>query len=74
MGSLALDLRCALDPVTFAREKLDFEPDEWQAGLLRSTDSRSLLNCSRQSGKSTTTAILALHTAYYVPGSLVLLG
>jgi len=74
MGSLALDLRCALDPVTFAREKLDFEPDEWQAGLLRSTDTRSLLNCSRQSGKSTTTAILALHTAYYVPGSLVLLG
>jgi hypothetical protein len=32
-----------------------------------------LLNCSRQSGKSTTTAIIALHQATYQPGSLVLL-
>jgi hypothetical protein len=32
-----------------------------------------LLNCSRQSGKSTTTAIIGLHTAIYAPGSLVLL-
>jgi len=32
-----------------------------------------LVNCSRQSGKSTMTAILALHTALYQPGALVLL-
>jgi len=74
MSSLSLELRCALDPATFARVKLDFEPDPWQAGLLTSTSLRSLLNCCRQSGKSTTTAILALHTSYYSPGSLVLLG
>jgi hypothetical protein len=32
-----------------------------------------LLNCCRQSGKSTTTALVALHEAIYTPGSLVLL-
>jgi hypothetical protein len=31
-----------------------------------------LLNCCRQSGKSTTTAILALHTALYDPGLILL--
>ena len=31
------------------------------------------MNCCRQSGKSTTTAILALHTAIYEPKSLTLL-
>ncbi|MCX8207415.1 MAG: terminase family protein [Methanothrix sp.] len=31
-----------------------------------------MLNCSRQSGKSTVTSLLALHTAIYRPGSLIL--
>jgi hypothetical protein len=62
----------ALDPVRFAR-RAGIQPDDWQADVLRSTDPRMLLNCSRQSGKSTTTAILALHTATYRPESLVLL-
>ena len=35
--------------------------------------SRQLLLCCRQSGKSTTTATLALHTAFYEPGALILL-
>ena len=48
MGSLALDLLSALDPVTFAQDKLDFEPDPWQANLLRSTSNQVLLNCCRQ--------------------------
>ena len=74
MGGLSLELRCALDPATFARVKLAFEPDPWQADLLTSTSKRSLLNCCRQSGKSTSAAILALHTAHYRPGALVLLG
>ena len=73
LGSLATDLRHALDPVAFARDRFGFEPDDWQAEALRSPSKRMLLNCSRQSGKSTTTAIIALHTAYYQPGSLVLL-
>jgi hypothetical protein len=65
------DLRLALDRVAFA-EKLDIAPDRWQGNLLRSEAPRVLLNCSRQSGKSTTAAILALHRALYHPGSLVL--
>lgn len=50
------------------------KPDPWQADVLRSSSGRRLLlNCSRQSGKSTTAAALALHQAIYHPGSLVLL-
>lgn len=62
----------ALDPVAFAR-KAGIEPDPWQADVLRSDARRILLNCSRQSGKSTTCATIGLHRALYVPGSLVLL-
>ncbi len=50
-----------------------FGPDPWQATVLQSSGRRLLLNCSRQSGKSTTAAALALHQAIYHPGSLVLL-
>jgi len=70
---LARDLRWALDPVEFAREGLGFNPDPWQATVLRATGKRVLLNCSRQSGKSTTTAALALHQANFIPLSLILL-
>lgn len=69
--SLALDLRLALDRVSFA-ERLGIKPDPWQADLLRSRSDRVLLNCSRQSGKSTVSALLALHRALYHPGSLIL--
>ena len=71
---MAAELRCALDPVAFAVERLGFDPDPWQADVLRSPDENTLLNCSRQAGKSTTTAIIALHTALYRAGSLTLLG
>ena len=71
---IAAELRCALDPVVFARERLDFEPDPWQADALRLFKTNTLLNCSRQSGKSTCAAIVGLHTAEYMPGALVLLG
>jgi hypothetical protein len=65
------DLRLALDPVAFA-EKLGIVPDGWQEDFLRSSADRVLLNCSRQSGKSTMSAMIALHRALYHPGSLVL--
>jgi hypothetical protein len=65
------DLRMALDRSAFARA-LDLEPDDWQDQLLRSNSDRVLLNCSRQSGKSTMTAVIALHRALYHPGSLIL--
>jgi len=51
---------------------LGLDPDPWQERLLRSEASRVLLNCSRQSGQSTTSAVVALHTALSEPGSLVL--
>lgn len=50
-----------------------FSLDPWQADVLRSTDSQIILNCSRQSGKSTVSALLALHQALYTAESLVLL-
>jgi hypothetical protein len=48
-------------------------PDAWQRDLLFSTERQVLLNCSRQSGKSTAVAALALHTALFVKGGLVLI-
>jgi hypothetical protein len=47
--------------------------DPWQQELLRSEAPRVLLNCSRQSGKSTMAGVVALHRALTVPRSLVLI-
>src|ERR671933_731852 len=69
---LANDLAAALDPVLLAR-RCGLTPDAWQAPVLRSTAPRQLLNASRQSGKSTVTSLVALHTALYQPEALVLL-
>jgi hypothetical protein len=66
------DLALALDRVSFAKS-LDIIPDPWQEDLLRSNSDRTLLNCSRQSGKSTMSAVIALHKAVYFPGSLTLI-
>jgi hypothetical protein len=41
--------------------------------LLSNPPRRGLLCCSRQSGKSTTTALMALHTACYTADALILL-
>ena len=65
--------KCALSPVAFSRDRLNIDPDPWQQQVMMSPDKRILLNCSRQSGKSTIAAIIALHTAIYRPGSLILL-
>jgi hypothetical protein len=61
------------DPLFFARHSLNFAPDPWQERVLSWTGNRLLLNCCRQSGKSTTTAIAALHKALHFPKSLILL-
>jgi phage terminase large subunit-like protein len=71
MAAVREDIRCALDRVAFA-ERLGIVLDSWQADLLCSEADRVLLNCSRQSGKSTMSALIALHRALYLPGSLVL--
>jgi Terminase large subunit, T4likevirus-type, N-terminal len=69
--ALADDLKLALDRASFARA-LDLNPDPWQSRLLHSSSDRVLLNCCRQSGKSTMTSLIALHRALYHPGSLIL--
>lgn len=70
--SMASDLAIACDPVRLA-ERAGLRPDPWQRDVLHSSASRMLLNCSRQSGKSTITSVLAVHTALFDPGALVLL-
>jgi len=66
-------LQAALDPSRLFRRCVGSPPDPWQQQLLRSTAPQVLLDCSRQSGKSQTCAVLAMHQALYVPGSLTLL-
>src|SRR5690348_5047492 len=65
-------LALALDPARLLRAQ-SMMPDPWQRDLLLSGDRQLLLNCSRQSGKSTVVAALALHTALFTPEALVLL-
>lgn len=69
---LGADLAAALDPVR-VMEAAGLCPDPWQEQVLRSSSNRLLLNCSRQSGKSTVTAALAAHDAIYKAPALVLL-
>jgi phage terminase large subunit len=52
---------------------LGMEPDPWQVQVLQSEDKRLLLNCSRQAGKSTVVAVLALIEAVRRPGAMVVL-
>lgn len=72
MIDIAEDLKAALDPISFAN-KLGFNPDSWQKKVLSSSSKRLILNCSRQSGKSTIASILALHRAIFYPDNLILL-
>src|SRR5689334_21304993 len=62
----------ALDVVEWARVKLGFAADQSQARVLRSAGRRGILNCTRQWGKSTVTAAMAVHHAMTRAGSLSL--
>jgi Terminase large subunit, T4likevirus-type, N-terminal len=72
MAALRESMRMALDRLRFASE-LGIAPDPWQEELLRSSSDRILLNCCRQSGKSTMAGIIALHRALCYPRSLCLI-
>ena len=50
-----------------------YEPDRWQADVLRRRDRQTVLNCTRQGGKSLVTALGAVHEALFHPPALVLL-
>ncbi|MEJ7862145.1 MAG: terminase family protein [Pyrinomonadaceae bacterium] len=54
-------------------QRAGITPDQWQADLLRSDARQMILLCSRQSGKSTVSSILAIHEAIYCLNSLILL-
>jgi hypothetical protein len=60
------------DPALLMRAA-GLDPDPWQERLLRTTPARTLLLCSRQSGKSLTAAALALRTALLDAPALVLI-
>src|SRR5438874_2594990 len=51
------------DPVAWAQLKFHWQPDPTQAEILRTSAKRLMLCCTRQWGKSTLTAIKALHHA-----------
>ena len=70
--AIATDLALALDPARLL-QSIGMTPDLWQERALRSGAQRLVLNCCRQSGKSTLAAVLAVHKALFEPGALVLL-
>lgn len=72
LSSVAQRLAGGLDPARLSA-RAGIVPDDWQADLLRSTARQLLIVCSRQVGKSETTATLASHTAIYDAGAPVLL-
>ena len=49
------------DSAAFARQLLDFEPDANQAKLISTKAQYVMVNCHRQSGKTTMTAMRAVH-------------
>lgn len=66
------DLLTALDPVVFSSE-FGIVPDPWQETVLREEQRNVILNCCRQSGKSTMAALRGYHRAKFYNDSLVLL-
>lgn len=72
MSLITDDFIAGSSPVAFANS-LGFTPDSWQEKVFNWNGKRLLMNCCRQSGKSTVSAILALHQAKYYEKSLILL-
>ena len=50
-----------------------FKPDDWQLDVLLNRHPRLLLNCCRQSGKTTVVGFLALADALFIPDTMVLI-
>jgi hypothetical protein len=65
-------LALALDPSLILAAQ-GMTPDPWQREMLLCPARHVLLNCSRGAGKTRVTSALALHTALFEPGALVLL-
>ncbi len=63
----------SLEDILAFAHRLDFDPDPIQARLLTTQCARVILNCTRQWGKSTVTALRAVHLAYTRPDSLIVI-
>jgi Terminase large subunit, T4likevirus-type, N-terminal len=72
MSTFGVDLARALDPARIGAD-VGLELDPWQRDLLRSDAKRILMNCCRQSGKSTCACLIALSTVIQQPHALVLM-
>ena len=59
------------DPVAFARELLGFMPDPNQATLLGAAQQYVMVNCHRQWGNTTMTAMRAVHRAVSKPAQQI---
>jgi len=70
--SLSKQLAASIDPSHYM-ESLGWYSFEWQREVLRPGTSRLILNCARQSGKSTVIAAKVAHRAKFFPGSLIML-
>lgn len=57
--------------VEFAESRLGFHPDARQRELLGAGVKRGIVNCTRQWGKSTVAAVMAVHRVLFKPRSLV---
>lgn len=73
-ASLATSLARALDPVLIAEsESVGLTLDPWQSGILRSRPEQTILLCSRQAGKSTAAALMAVDELLHHAPALVLI-
>jgi hypothetical protein len=64
-----LEATYAVDRVRYAKLVSGFRPFPWQIHVLSSPAKRKVLDCARQSGKSSVVSIIPTHTAKYLPGS-----
>jgi hypothetical protein len=61
----------ALDAAAWAHDCFQVDLDDWQADSLRAAGAQLLL-CSRQSGKSHTVALKALHHMLFTPNAMII--
>lgn len=63
---------CSINEEFFMNAAFNMSADKWQSKLLKKNPTRTMLLCSRQSGKSTVSAAMALYRATYFHDTLVL--
>lgn len=73
MPSIKQSILQQLDPAVFAERALGYKLDPWQQEVVNYEGRQLAMNCSRQSGKSTSAACKAVYTALHFPGSLTLI-